>query len=84
MLEIDPEMVVFVVFDAISVEYPRFFVKGSNTTTKERDMHYIFRRERFSVLLQKHFRMTPNSSKKFNILVFIQPLSTFRIVLESE
>ena len=39
-------------------------------TTKERAMHYIFWRERFSVLLQKRLRMTPNSSKKFNTFVF--------------
>ena len=40
MLQIDPEIVekfeVFVVFDAFSVEFPRFFVKGSNTINNER------------------------------------------------
>ena len=47
MIQIDPEIVekfvVFVVFDAISVQFPRFFVEGSNTISNERTaMHYFF------------------------------------------
>ena len=45
MLQIDPEIVekfeVFVVFDAISVEYPRFFVKDSNTINNERTSYAL-------------------------------------------
>ena len=36
----------FVVFDAISVEFPRFFVKGSNTIKNERTsfaLHFLKR-----------------------------------------
>ena len=50
MLQIDPEIVekfeVFVVFDAISDEFPRFFVKGSNTINNERTsyaLHFLKR-----------------------------------------
>ena len=63
----------FVVFDALSVEFPWVFVIRSNTIINERTSEALhFLRERSSVLLQKHFRMTPNEAKKFNIVVFIQ------------
>ena len=45
MPQINPELSVFVVFDAISVHYPRDFVLSFNTinsTTTERAMQNIF------------------------------------------
>ena len=42
-LEIDEKFEVFVVFDAISVQFPKVFVNSSKRlTTKERVMQYIF------------------------------------------
>ena len=35
-------------------------------------MYYLFGRERCSVLLQKHFRITPVEWKNFNIFGFVQ------------
>ena len=48
MLQTDLEIVekVFVVFDAIFVEFPRFFVKGSKTINNERmsyALHFLKR-----------------------------------------
>ena len=50
MLQIDLENVekfeVFVVFDGIPVEFPRFFVKGSDTINNERtsySLHFLKR-----------------------------------------
>ena len=50
MLQIDPEIAekfeVFVVFDAISVEFPRFFVKGPSTINNEKTsyaLHFLKR-----------------------------------------
>ena len=72
----------FVVFDAISVQFPEHSVLISitiNSTRKERPMHYIFGRLSCSVLLQKHFR-------KISTTLFLSDfnLCTFWIVLESE
>ena len=45
MLQMNPEIVekfeVFVGFDAIPVEFIRFFVKGSNTTNNERTSYAL-------------------------------------------
>ena len=64
MLQIDPEIVknseVFVVFDEIFVEIPRFFVKGSNNNNAKRAMHYIF--------CFKNTSECPNKSKKLKFL----------------
>ena len=82
MLQIDPEIVekfdVFVVFDAISVEFPRFLVKGSNTFNNERTSYalHILKRT-FQRFASKTFQNAPNSSKKINIFVSIQPMSNF-------
>ena len=45
MLQIDPEIVknfeVVVIFDAISVEFPRFSVKGFNTINNEKTSYAL-------------------------------------------
>ena len=86
LLQIDPEGVerfgVFVVFEAISVQFPQDYVISSNTIINERttSAKYFLKRllQRLAKILQndskyvlqKHFIMTPNESKKFKIFTF--------------
>ena len=78
MLQIDTEMVVFVVFDAISVEFPKFFVKGSNTINNERTS-YAFHvlKKTFQRFASKTLQNDSKYLKKVNIFVYIQLMSTF-------
>ena len=77
VLEIDLEVVEkfddFVVFDAISVQYPKVFVISSITLNNKKTsfaIHFLKR------TLQRFASKTPTFFA-FNIIVFKQPLSTF-------
>ena len=84
VLEVDIEVVEkfddFVVFDAISVQFPEVFVISSITTNNERTSYAIYFLKR---TLQRFASKTPTFFA-FNIIVFKQPMSTFRSVLDSE
>ena len=58
MLQIDPEIVEkfegFVVFDAISVEFPKLFVKGSKTFKNERTSYALHFEANFSAFCFKN------------------------------
>ena len=74
MLKIDLEIAeVFVVFDAISVQFPKVFVSSSITLNNERTSYAIHSLKR---MLQRFASKTPTFFA-FNIIVFKQPMSTF-------
>ena len=63
---------VFVVFDAISVDFSKDFVLSSQSTQQQKnELCNVFFKRTLHVLLHKHFRMTPKESKNFNF-VFVQ------------
>ena len=63
---------VFVVFDAISVDFSEDFVLSSQSTQRRKNqLCNVFFKRTLHVLLHKHFRMTPKESKNFNF-VFVQ------------
>ena len=63
---------VFVVFDAISVDFSKDFVLSSQSTQQRKnELCNVFFKRTLHVLLHKHFRMTPKESKNFNF-VFVQ------------
>ena len=60
---------VFVVFDAISVDFSKDFVlKSQSTQQRKNELCNVFFKRTLHVLLHKHFRMTPKESKNFNIV----------------
>ena len=72
-LEIAEKIEVFVVFDAISVPFPRVFVNSSITLNNETTSYAIHFLKR---TLQRFASKTPTFFA-FNIIVFKQPMSTF-------
>ena len=63
---------VFVVFDAISVDFSKDFVLSSQSTQQQKnELCNVFFKRTLHVLLHKHFRMTPKKSENFNF-VFVQ------------
>ena len=77
VLEIDLEVVEkfddFVVFDAISVQFPKVFVISSITLNNERTSYAIH----FLKRTLKRFASKTTTFFAFNIIVFKQPMSTF-------
>ena len=60
---------VFVVFDAISVDFSQDFVLSSQSTQQRKnELCNVFFKRTLHVLLHKHFRMTPKESKNFNFV----------------
>ena len=72
-IEIAEKFEVFVVFDAISVQFPRVFVDSSITLNNERTSYSI---HIFMRTLQRFASKTPTFFA-FNIIVFKHPMSTF-------
>ena len=68
-LEVDEKFEDFVVFDAISVQFPRVFVISSITLNNERTS--------YAILFLKSFASKTPTFFAFIIIVFRQPMSTF-------